>query len=42
MSFSLSMVLVKAINLRCFVGIEKFGIKAITPAELLRAIGALP
>jgi putative PIN family toxin of toxin-antitoxin system len=29
-------------NIRDFAGIEKFGIKAITPAELLRAIGALP
>ena len=29
-------------NIRDFVGIEKFGIKTITPAELLREIGALP
>ncbi len=29
-------------NTRDFVGIEQFGIKAITPAEFLRAIGALP
>ncbi|PSB26025.1 putative toxin-antitoxin system toxin component, PIN family [Stenomitos frigidus ULC18] len=28
-------------NIRDFVGTEKFGIKAITPGELLRAIGAL-
>lgn len=29
-------------NLRDFVGVEQFGIRAITPAELLRSIGALP
>jgi hypothetical protein len=29
-------------NIRDFVGIERFGIKAIVPAELLKAIGALP
>lgn len=29
-------------NTRDFVGIEQFGIKAITPAEFLRDIGVLP
>lgn len=29
-------------NHRDFIGIEKFGIRAITPAELLQEIGALP
>ncbi|MEG3848139.1 putative toxin-antitoxin system toxin component, PIN family [Microcoleus sp. herbarium19] len=28
-------------NIRDFVGIERFGIKALAPAEFLRAIGAL-
>ncbi|WP_293329617.1 PIN domain-containing protein [Microcoleus sp. CAWBG58] len=28
-------------NIRDFVGIERFGIRAIAPAEFLRAIGAL-
>lgn len=46
------MVLELAVKARCdslvtynicdFVGIEQFGIKAITPAEFLRDIGALP
>lgn len=29
-------------NTRDFAGIEKFGIKAIAPVELLREVGALP
>jgi predicted nucleic acid-binding protein len=29
-------------NIRDFVGIEKFGIRAILPAEFLKEIGALP
>ena len=29
-------------NTRDFIGIERFGLKAITPAEFLQSIGALP
>jgi putative PIN family toxin of toxin-antitoxin system len=29
-------------NIRDFVGIERFGVKAIPPAEFLRELGALP
>jgi predicted nucleic acid-binding protein len=29
-------------NLRDFRGIERFGVKAITPKEFLRIIGGLP
>lgn len=29
-------------NTRDFVGIEKFGIRAVLPAEFLKEIGALP
>jgi putative PIN family toxin of toxin-antitoxin system len=29
-------------NIRDFVGIERFGLKAISPADFLRTIGALP
>jgi predicted nucleic acid-binding protein len=29
-------------NTRDFIGLERFGLKAITPAEFLQSIGALP
>jgi predicted nucleic acid-binding protein len=29
-------------NTRDFVGIEQFGLKTVTPADILRSVGALP